>query len=158
VAHPNLACANQYLPTAWPTAQRSVAPHHPGHLAMETVLAPEPCNKGRTPGHPSRAASVDHHVAHERQKPHRWQVSDAVHPVPALKGPLCPSSCPSHHRPNKPEPSTRTDHAASTAWINRVSAAASTAVSNRKQRPPDNRSSTADGGAGSGADDTTSGT
>ena len=47
-------------------------------------------------------------------------------------------------------------HAAYTAWINRVSAAASTPVSNRKQRPLLKESSTADGGMGSGADDTTS--
>jgi hypothetical protein len=50
-----------------------------------------------------------------------------------------------------PNPSSRTDHAASTARINRVSATSSMELSNRRQRPPCKRSSSGTAGAGFGS-------
>jgi len=50
-----------------------------------------------------------------------------------------------------PNTSSRTDHAASTARINRVSAASSMELSKRRQRPPCKRSSSGTAGAGFGS-------
>ena len=104
MAHPNLAYANRSPPTASPVAPRSSAQPHPGRLAMETAPAPEPCSKDKSPDHPSTAASADHPVVRERQTPRHLLASGATRPAPRSKGPRCPSSYPSPHRPDKPEP------------------------------------------------------
>ncbi len=101
---PSPACANRSPPTTLPAALRSIAPHHPGHLAMETAPAPEPCSKGKILDHPNTATSADRPAARERQTPRHWLAFGATHPAPVSKGPRCPSSYPSPHRPDIPEP------------------------------------------------------
>lgn len=48
-AHPDPACASQWLPTTSPVAPRSDAPRHHPRSAMESGRSEAPCRKGKSP-------------------------------------------------------------------------------------------------------------